>query len=473
MVTIPWRSSPSWDEYDLCIYPHREADCFRFYAKRGDQVSVRAEAAPPGRGLWVRMLSEQEGETSAEASSDDHGVVELSVLAQSDGTHSVEVKLDAPRSQRPRSYRLSIDTPRGRWPGTGMRTKAAEFVDVPVGHHYREAVTAVVAAGVMTGSDEWWQFAPDAVVTRVELAEMVRRSLGGEGSGAVPVLLADLAAQDRLKGALRVVPRSTPAPDAQVVAATLGGSSVVSSGTRRSVAPIARAQAVSLIVRALERYRPGVLKRPPRGFSSSMASSVHSLDVRIAEYNGLMEGLERFGSEWDPRIAVSRGEVAQMLWQTMRPERAAAGPPPGPPLLLPTSGPVMTGVAPDVKALGVHTSEYLLGAHEEIDRLMAESGAADEPLLGGDAQALDESPSSSEVRTPGESHSSEAFMLDRAHIRHRIEQTRDRLRAQMLGPSRPMPATGATPSTGPTQEGAQGTASADDPDKPTNEPVRR
>jgi hypothetical protein len=248
----------------------------------------------------------------------------------------------------------------------------------------------MAGADVMTGHGEWWEFAPDDPVTRVQLAEMVRESLGREGSGAVPVLLAALAAQDRLKGVLQVVPRDRDRPD-PMAAATSAGSSVVSPSAGRPDTAIARAQAVSLIVGALERYRPGALARPPRGFSSTMASGFHRFHSRIAEYNGLLEGLVGFGPEWDPKLAASRGEVAEMLWATMR----------------------LAGTA--VAALGVYTSEYLLGAHEEIDRLMAESGPTDG------------SPPRSEPPPPVG-----PLALDREDIRQNIEQTRDRLKAKTL-----------------------------------------
>ena len=271
----------------------------------------------------------------------------------------------------------------------------------------------MAGADVMTGHGEWWEFAPDDTVTRVELAEMVRDSLGNEGSGAVPVLLADLAAHDRSKGVLQAVPRDLDGPDPTITTTSVGLSSVSPSAGAPSAA-IARGQAVSLIVGALERYRPGVLSRPPRGFSSTMTSSLHRFHARIAEYNGLVEGLVGFGPDWDPRLAVSRGEVAELLWATMRLAGTAAEEPRQAPL---PSLPENTDdeVEPDLATLGVYTSEYLLGAQEEIDRLMEESGP-------GVVSAP-----RSEVSLPVG-----PLALDRAGIRQNIEQTRNRLRAKAL-----------------------------------------
>jgi hypothetical protein len=389
-VVVPWRSSTSWDEYDLRVYPHRNSDRFQFYAEMGNPISVRVEASLPGPGLRVRVFCEAGREMLVQTSSDEHGVVDLFVVGRVGGMHLVEVGLDPPKSERPQSYRLSIDVARSRQPADETRRRRAEFVDVPVGHPYREAIAAVASADVMTGYGEWWEFAPDDPVSRVQLAELVRDSLGSEGSGAVPVLLAGLAAQDRLKGVLQVVPRDRDG-SALNAAATSAGSPVVPPSARRPVTAIARAQAVSLIVGALERYRPGVLARPPRGFSCTMASGVHRFHARIAEYNGLLEGLVGFGPEWEPRLAVSRGEVAEMLWATMRVAGTTAA------------------------ALGVYTSEYLLGAQEEIDRLMAESGPADR------------SPPRTEPPAP-----LRPLAVDHEEVRQNVEQTRDRLRAKTV-----------------------------------------
>src|SRR5450759_5056142 len=47
-VAVPWRSSTSWDEYDLRVYPRRDPDRFQFYAEMGNAISVRVEASLPG-----------------------------------------------------------------------------------------------------------------------------------------------------------------------------------------------------------------------------------------------------------------------------------------------------------------------------------------------------------------------------------------------------------------------------------------
>ena len=43
------------------------------------------------------------------------------------------------------------------------------------------------------------------------------------------------------------------------------------------------------------------------------APTVHSTNLLIAEYNGLLDDLEGFGPSWDPNEFARRGEVVQLL----------------------------------------------------------------------------------------------------------------------------------------------------------------
>ena len=101
-VAVPWRSSMTWDEFDLRVYPHRGPDRFQFYAEMGSPISVRVEASLPGPGLRVQVFScEAERETLVRASSDEHGVAELFAAAPVGGMYSVEVGLDPPEERTP------------------------------------------------------------------------------------------------------------------------------------------------------------------------------------------------------------------------------------------------------------------------------------------------------------------------------------------------------------------------------------
>jgi hypothetical protein len=85
---------------------------------------------------------------------------------------------------------------------------------------------------------------------------------------------------------------------------------------------ITRAQALTMVVRALQAVRPGVLEAPPLGYAGSLGnfSSDHADNARLAEFNGLTSGLVGFGPAWNPWLPMTRGEVAQVLWNTLENE---------------------------------------------------------------------------------------------------------------------------------------------------------
>ena len=83
---------------------------------------------------------------------------------------------------------------------------------------------------------------------------------------------------------------------------------------------LSRAQAVTLVVRALGKLHPTVLKTPPANYVSHWGgfSTTHAPAARTAEYNGLLQGLDLGGTARDPWAAMPRGEVAQVLWNAMQ-----------------------------------------------------------------------------------------------------------------------------------------------------------
>lgn len=82
---------------------------------------------------------------------------------------------------------------------------------------------------------------------------------------------------------------------------------------------ITRAQVVTITVRGAESRTPAALRLPSTGYEGSFPgfSEVHGPAMRVAEFSGLLDGLEGFGPGWDPWAAATRGEVAQMLWNLM------------------------------------------------------------------------------------------------------------------------------------------------------------
>ena len=83
--------------------------------------------------------------------------------------------------------------------------------------------------------------------------------------------------------------------------------------------PVTRAQMVTMMVRAAQSLKPGLLQAPPAGRQAQVTgfSPVHDQNLRLAEYNGLLAGLQGYGSAWDPWADATRGECAQVLWNLM------------------------------------------------------------------------------------------------------------------------------------------------------------
>lgn len=83
-------------------------------------------------------------------------------------------------------------------------------------------------------------------------------------------------------------------------------------------APITRAEAVTMLVRAAEAQAPGSTATPDsyRGALSGL-TGVHAESLRRAEYHELLEGLYGFGPSWDAKAVMTRGEAAQVLWNLM------------------------------------------------------------------------------------------------------------------------------------------------------------
>ena len=194
-----------------------------------------------------------------------------------------------------------------------------EFVDVS---EYRSDIFTLAREGIVQGYDDG-SFRPDNPVLRAQLAKMLVGALRIPVSdGAVPCPFAD-------------VPRG-PAhdplyPDDFVAVAAANG--IVQGFTATSFGPyqpVTRIQMVSMVVRALERLRPGRLEQPPADWPhwpadwGETADPTHGKNVRLAEYNGLL-------CNWDPREfdlyeTATRGEMAEILYAALGGEFAPLWP---------------------------------------------------------------------------------------------------------------------------------------------------
>jgi hypothetical protein len=186
------------------------------------------------------------------------------------------------------------------------------FVDVPAGHPYKAAILAMASRGIIDGYQlsGGVEFRPDNPVLRAQYAKMVVGAFDIALDASLPMTFSDL-------GPLT----SDPYPHLYVAAAAHAGiTNGVSPGLFAPWNDISRAQVVTMVVRALDELKPGILMTPPADYAGSLGDfdQTHYPSMRLAEYNGLLVGIQQFGPAWDPWTKATRGEVAQMLWNAFR-----------------------------------------------------------------------------------------------------------------------------------------------------------
>ncbi len=210
-------------------------------------------------------------------------------------------------------------SPEGRDPQTGFGLLDAEeavdrstpsddtaFADVGDDHPYRAAITGMAAAGLITGFGDH-TFRPEEAVKRAQFAKMVDGALEIAVTEDLTSPFTDLGPDDS----------DTLYPHEYVAAAYANNITVgLTQSTFGPFRDVNRAQAISMLVRAVQRMRPGALSAPPPGYTGSVrtVSPAHDGNLRTAEYNGLLDGISGLGPDWDAWGAASRGEIAQMLW---------------------------------------------------------------------------------------------------------------------------------------------------------------
>lgn len=188
------------------------------------------------------------------------------------------------------------------------------FLDVPATHAYQEAIEQMAAADVIggyavTGGRE---FRPENPVLRAQFAKMIAGVLGLAVTEDLTSSFTDLGVDD-------------PAdlyPHEYVAAAYSAG--IVRGRSAAFFAPwdsVKRTQVVTMVVRALRTLHPGVLAAPPAEYENAWGATYDAEQgplARLAEHNGLLAGLPLDGDAADPWGVMSRGEVAQVLWNVMQ-----------------------------------------------------------------------------------------------------------------------------------------------------------
>lgn len=183
------------------------------------------------------------------------------------------------------------------------------FADVPFDHPYREAIVALAGSRVVSGyqaADGSILFKPDDPVRRAQFAKMVSGVLRLPVSESLVASFTDLGPDD---------PKNLYPHDYVAAAVLAGITRGVAAGVFAPYADITRAQVVTMLVRGTERLDPNALADPPAVYLGTMGdfSADHGPAMRSAEYNGLLAGIVGFGRDWNPWLAATRGEVAQML----------------------------------------------------------------------------------------------------------------------------------------------------------------
>ena len=183
---------------------------------------------------------------------------------------------------------------------------AAVFTDT-ASSPYGTAIESLAAAGIVNGFGDG-TFRPDATMARAQFAKMIVGTLGVAHHSTTVTRFTDLGAPD-----------AAGYPHRFVQAAFDRGITYGVDTARTLFAPwdaIRRDQVVSMIVRGATEMMPGVLLDPPAGAPSLFADvpEPHGENLRIAEHNGLLEGLTGMGAGWSVLTSATRGEVAQMLY---------------------------------------------------------------------------------------------------------------------------------------------------------------
>ncbi len=179
------------------------------------------------------------------------------------------------------------------------------FSDVPSSHPYYVAVNALAEQGVVSGYGTG-AFGPSDPVMRQQFAKMIVLA------GGYPVSEDDICHfVDVDKGG-----PSTLYPDNYVaVCAARGITTGYTATLFKPYDNITRYQVISMVVRAAVNLHSGLLATPPAGWTATGtwgSDPTHGANAARAQYNGLLDGLPL--SSLDPRGNMSRGEVAQVLY---------------------------------------------------------------------------------------------------------------------------------------------------------------
>jgi alpha-tubulin suppressor-like RCC1 family protein len=200
---------------------------------------------------------------------------------------------------------------------TTTSTTVAEpvFTDVPESHPYHDAIVGLGARAIVGGYSDH-TFRPDQPVLRKQFAKMIVGTMG------LPVT------EDDWKDATRPFtdcglddPNSLYPHDYIAVAKAHGLTEGKTPSTFAPNTQITRAQMVTMVVRAAKASEVPlkVVGADYDGTFKKYNDATHGANVKLAEYNGLLQDLQVTGSPaaWIMATA-TRGEIAQILWNLLQ-----------------------------------------------------------------------------------------------------------------------------------------------------------
>jgi parallel beta-helix repeat protein len=187
---------------------------------------------------------------------------------------------------------------------------ALAFPDVPSNHAYAPAIDELSSLGIIGGYTNGY-FGINDSVKRAQFSKMIVGTLGITPNTSTATRFTDLGDPD-----------GNGYPHRFVQTAYDNGITFGTNAAQTLFAPynaIRRDQVVSMIVRGANNLYLGSLVTPPAGTPSLFAGvpEPHGANLRIAEYNGLLDGLLGMGASWNVSANATRGEVAQMLYNLL------------------------------------------------------------------------------------------------------------------------------------------------------------
>lgn len=184
------------------------------------------------------------------------------------------------------------------------------FSDVSTSHPYFTAIYQLSKRSIIGGFTDG-RFQPSSSVTRQQYAKMLVKALGLTVTGSEVCPFGDVVDQSGTDPFY---------PSKYVAVGAAHG--IIQGKSARIFAPydnVTRFQAVTMVVRGIDDIDRGLLTTPDSSYESTWnpsLSAVHGQNARLAEANGLLEGLPL--GQLDPLGPMTRGEIAQLMWNLIK-----------------------------------------------------------------------------------------------------------------------------------------------------------